>query len=99
MSRKGLWSCEACAREHGLPWGEQAGAEKGWCGMTQHRAQTRLEWMPDVEPALHILDYVFPDRAHTVPAAPTPTHTFTPSVKPAPATAAPSVQPQQLELL
>lgn len=98
MSRKGLWSCQACAVEHGLPWLDgQASWDRpnGWCGMTQHRVQTRLEWVPDAEPALHVLDYVFPNRSDAAPAA----SAEPPASVPAPAPAAPSVKPGQMELL
>ena len=96
--RAGLWSCKACAFEHALPWGSgQASAPKGWCGMTQHRVATRLEWMPGAEPAISVHEYVFPT---SVPAAPTADASVSAAgeVSVAPHRPTPSSQPQQGEL-
>ncbi len=89
MSRKGLWSCEPCARQHDLLWlGQQASYDRpqGWCGMTQHRVSTRLEWIPDAEPAIHVSDYVFGGVQPLVAVA----------AEPAPAPSPPP--PQQMDL-
>lgn len=91
--RKGQWSCEQCAAANGHSWGVPTpSAEKGWCGISQHRVQTRLEWIPGADPIVEIRRYVFPE-----PSA-TSTPTFTPSVKAADAPAPAVPAAKQMEL-
>lgn len=72
MSRAGQWGCETCATKYGhadlwaaRPYVYDKGI--GWCGVSNHRVNTLLVWLPDVEPAVPIRRYVFPADAAAAP--------------------------------